>query len=58
MFETTGKLLEDDAVGKLMYLECDYWHWIGPHYHNMTGPKQKGPGATVFYRPDAMQSMH
>ena len=44
MFETTKKLLEDDTVGKLMYLECDYWHWIGPHYgqYKWSSTKEKG----------------
>ncbi|MGI6610485.1 MAG: Gfo/Idh/MocA family protein [Limnochordia bacterium] len=46
MFETTKQLLEDDAVGKLMYLECDYWHWIGPHYGQYAWSRTKEAGGS------------
>ena len=46
MFETTKKLLADDAIGKLMYLECDYWHWIGPHYGQYTWSRTKEAGGS------------
>lgn len=32
MFRTIKQLLADNAVGRLMYAEADYWHWVGPHY--------------------------
>lgn len=44
MFETTKKLLEDDTIGDVMYMECDYWHWIGPHYKQYGWSKTKAKG--------------
>jgi predicted dehydrogenase len=44
MFVTTKELLRDDAVGRVMYLECDYWHWIGPHYPQYPWAKTKAAG--------------
>jgi UDP-N-acetyl-2-amino-2-deoxyglucuronate dehydrogenase len=44
MFVTTKKLLEDDTVGKIMYMETDYWHWIGPHYVQYRWSKTKQSG--------------
>lgn len=44
MFETTKRLLEDNCVGNIMYLECDYWHWIGPHYTQYRWAKTKAAG--------------
>lgn len=32
MLQTTRRLVSDGAVGRLLYLEADYWHWVGPHY--------------------------
>ncbi len=46
MFETTKELLADDAIGKLMYLECDYWHWIGPHYGQYAWSRTKEAGGS------------
>ncbi len=44
MFETTKNLLQDDTIGKVMYMECDYWHWIGPHYKQYEWAKTKSAG--------------
>lgn len=44
MFITTKQLVEDNTVGPLMYLECDYWHWIGPHYPQYRWAKTKAAG--------------
>jgi len=44
MFVTTQRLLADDAVGPIMYMECDYWHWIGPHYPQYGWAKTKAAG--------------
>lgn len=48
MFETTKRLLADDVVGKLMYLECDYWHWIGPHYDQYKWSRTKEAGGSTL----------
>ena len=29
-----------------MYLECDYWHWIGPHYGQYTWSRTKEAGGS------------
>ena len=46
MFETTKKLLADDAIGDIMYIESDYWHWIGPHYAQHRWAKNKSAGGS------------
>jgi UDP-N-acetyl-2-amino-2-deoxyglucuronate dehydrogenase len=32
MFRTIKQLMADGTVGRVMYAEADYWHWVGPHY--------------------------
>jgi len=44
MMETTKKLLADDFIGDVMFIECDYWHWIGPHYAQYGWAKTKRAG--------------
>jgi len=44
MFVTTRRLIADDAVGDIMYMECDYWHWIGPHYPQYGWAKTRAAG--------------
>jgi len=44
MFQTTKKLLADDTIGDIMYMECDYWHWVGPHYKQYEWSKTKAKG--------------
>jgi len=46
MFETTKKLLADDCIGDIMFIECDYWHWIGPHYAQYAWAKTKKSGGS------------
>jgi len=44
MIQTTKRLLEDDAVGRISYVEADYWHWIGPHYAQYRWARTKAVG--------------
>jgi len=46
MFETTKQLIADDAIGDIMYAECDYVHWIGPHYGQYTWSRTKAAGGS------------
>lgn len=31
-FETTRALIEDDAIGRVVMAQVDYWHHVGPQY--------------------------
>lgn len=46
MFETTKRLLEDDAIGSLIFAQCDYWHWIGPHYRQYEWARTRRAGGS------------
>lgn len=32
LFTIIKDLIGDHAIGNPFYAECDYWHWVGPHY--------------------------
>lgn len=46
LFETVKALLADGALGNLFYSECDYWHWVGPHYKQYHWAKTKDVGGS------------
>ncbi len=46
MFATTKSLLADGAIGRIMYAECDYYHWIGPHYNQYTWAHTREAGGS------------
>lgn len=43
---TIKSLLEDDALGRVFLAECDYWHYIGPHYGQFRWSKTKRAGGS------------
>ena len=46
LFETIKALLAEGALGNLFYAECDYWHWVGPHYGQYRWSRTKEAGGS------------
>lgn len=46
LFETIKALLGDGALGRVFHAECDYWHWVGPHYGQYRWSKTKEAGGS------------
>lgn len=48
MFENLRSLLDGGAVGKLFYLEVDYWHGLGPWYPGWEWVRRRDSGRSAM----------
>lgn len=46
MLRTIKRQVDDGATGRLMYVEADYWHWVGPHYGQYRWSHTKSAGGS------------